>query len=129
MTAWAVLTVSALWTMTTAVAEATVVTNAAVSRAKEMFEAWWAFAEGKASGVAFLALAIAVISGNEAQSSERAYQRGPLGLAWFRRLRPSLAGLWGGGSGLASETSFGWHPPSSWACGPSGLMRSRAILI
>lgn len=75
MTAWAVLTVSALWTMTTAVAEATVVTNAAVSGAKEMFEAWWAFAEGKASGVAFLALAVALISGNEAQSSERAVPR------------------------------------------------------
>ena len=72
MTAWAVLTVSALWTMTTAVAEATAVTNAAVAGAKEMFEAWWAFAEGKASGIAFFALAIAVISGNEAQSSERA---------------------------------------------------------
>ena len=72
MTAWAVLTVSALWAMTTAVVEATVVTNAAVSGATEMFEAWWAFAEGKASGFAFLALAVAVISGNEAQSSERA---------------------------------------------------------
>lgn len=80
MTAWAVLTVSALWTMTTAVAEATVVTNAAVSGAKEMFEAWWAFAEGKASGIAFLALAVAVISGNEAQSSERAV---PAWSAWI----------------------------------------------
>jgi hypothetical protein len=79
MTAWAVLTVSALWTMTTAVAEATVVTNAAISGAKEMFEAWWAFAEGKASGIAFLALAVAVISGNEAQSSERAV---PAWSAW-----------------------------------------------
>ena len=49
LTAWAVLTVSALWTMTTAVVEATVVTNAAVAGAKEMFEAWWAFVEGKAS--------------------------------------------------------------------------------
>lgn len=72
MTAWAVLTVSALWTMTTAVAEATVVTNAAASGAREMFEAWWAFAEGKATGVAFLALAVAVIAGNEAESAERA---------------------------------------------------------
>src|SRR5687767_4807261 len=36
MTAWAVLTVSALWTMTTAVAEATAVTGAAVSGAREM---------------------------------------------------------------------------------------------
>jgi hypothetical protein len=72
MTAWAVLTVSALWIMTTAVIEATVVTNAAVAGAKESFEAWWAFAEGKASGIAFFALAVAVISGNEAQSPERA---------------------------------------------------------
>lgn len=80
MTAWAVLTVSALWTMTTAVAEATVVTNAAVSGAKEMFEAWWAFAEGKASGIAFLALAVSVISGNEARSSERAV---PAWSAWI----------------------------------------------
>ena len=80
MTAWAVLTVSALWTMTTAVVEATVVTNAAVAGAKEMFGAWWAFAEGKASGIAFLALAVAVISGNEAQSSERAV---PAWSAWI----------------------------------------------
>ena len=80
MTAWAVLTVSALWTMTTAVAEATVVTNAAVAGANEMFEAWWAFAEGKATGIAFLALAVAVISGNEAQSSERAVA------AWSARI-------------------------------------------
>ncbi len=71
MTAWAVLTVSALWTMTTAVAEATVVTNAAVAGAKETFEAWWAFAEGKASGIAFFALAVSVIAGSEAQSVER----------------------------------------------------------
>jgi hypothetical protein len=80
LTAWAVLTVSALWTMTTAVAEATVVTKAAVAGAREMFEAWWVFAEGKASGIAFLALAVAVISGNEAQSSERAV---PAWSAWI----------------------------------------------
>jgi hypothetical protein len=70
-TAWAVLPVGALWTMTTAVAEATVVTNAAVSGNSEVFDAWWAFAEGKATGFAFLALAVAVIAGNEAQSGER----------------------------------------------------------
>jgi hypothetical protein len=80
MTAWAVLTVSALWIMTTAVVEATVVTSAAVAGAREMFEAWWAFAEGKASGIAFFALAVAVISGNEAQSSERAV---PAWSAWI----------------------------------------------
>ncbi len=80
MTAWAVLTVSALWVMTTAVVEATVVTNAAVAGARETFEAWWAFAEGKASGIAFFALAVAVISGSEAQSSERAV---PAWSAWI----------------------------------------------
>ncbi len=80
LTAWAVLTVSALWIMTTAVVEATVVTNAAVAGAKEMFEPWWAFAEGKASGIAFFALAVAVISGNEVQSSERAV---PTWSAWI----------------------------------------------
>ncbi|MBA2457736.1 MAG: hypothetical protein H0V43_02130 [Gemmatimonadales bacterium] len=70
MTAWAVISVGALWTMTTAVAETTVVANAAVSGSNETFEAWWAFAEGKANGFAFLALAVAVIAGNEARTSE-----------------------------------------------------------
>jgi len=49
-TAWAVLPLGALWTLTTAVAEATAVSGAAVSGNKAMFEAWWAFAEGKATG-------------------------------------------------------------------------------
>lgn len=80
MTAWGVLTISALWTMTTAVAEATAVTNAAVSGSREMFAAWWAFAEGKATGIAFLALAVAVISANEAQSPHRAV---PAWSAWL----------------------------------------------
>jgi hypothetical protein len=80
MTAWAVLTVSALWVMTTAVVEATVVTNAAIAGDMAIFEAWWAFAEGKASGIAFFALAVAVISGNEAQNSERAV---PAWSAWI----------------------------------------------
>lgn len=67
LTAWAVLTVGALWTMTTAVAETTVVTQAAVSGSGEAFEAWWTFAEGKANGFAFLALALAVVAGKEAR--------------------------------------------------------------
>src|SRR5215204_5913347 len=41
MTAWAVLLVGALWTLTTAVVEATVVANAAVSGNRETFQAWW----------------------------------------------------------------------------------------
>jgi hypothetical protein len=72
MTAWAMVVVSALWTLTTAVAEATVVAGAAVSGDIERFQAWWAFAEGKATGFAFFALAIVLIAANEARSSERA---------------------------------------------------------
>lgn len=72
MTAWAVIPVGALWTMTTAVAETTVVANAAGSGNNATFEAWWAFAEGMANGFAFLALAVAVIAGNEARRSDGA---------------------------------------------------------
>lgn len=80
LTAWAVLPVGALWTMTTAVAEATVIADAAAAGAIATFEAWWAFAEGKATGFAFLALAVAVIAGNEARSRDR---RGPAWPAWI----------------------------------------------
>jgi len=45
-----------------AVAEATVVTEAAVSGCDETFAAWWRFAEGKANGFAFVALPVAVIA-------------------------------------------------------------------
>jgi hypothetical protein len=71
-TAWAVIPVAALWIMTTAVAETTVVAEAALSGKTETFEAWWSFAEGKATGFAFMALAVAVIAANEARSSEGA---------------------------------------------------------
>lgn len=79
-TAWALLPVTALWTLTTAVAEATAVTDAVNSGNAEMFAAWWAFAEGKATGFAFLALAIAVIAGNEAQSTDGVT---PAWVAWM----------------------------------------------
>ncbi|MES0218450.1 hypothetical protein NKL07_24220 [Mesorhizobium sp. C280B] len=72
LSAWGVLTVGALWTMTTAVAEATVVSAAAAAGDTATFEAWWAFSEGKANGFMFLALAVAVIAGNEAQTTHRA---------------------------------------------------------
>ena len=47
MSAWAVLAVGALWTMTTAVAEATVVADAAASGNVATYEAWWAFPKEK----------------------------------------------------------------------------------
>jgi hypothetical protein len=72
MSAWGALTIGALWTMTTAVAEATVVSAAAAAGDTATFEAWWAFSEGKATGFMFLALAVAVIAGNEAQTVHRA---------------------------------------------------------
>jgi hypothetical protein len=72
MSAWGVLTVGALWTMTTAVAEATVVSTAAAAGDRATFEAWWAFSEGKATGFMFVALAVAVIAGKEAQAAHRA---------------------------------------------------------
>lgn len=67
MSAWALMVVGALWTVTTAVAEATVLAAAAVAGNQPVFEAWWRFAEGKANGFAFLALAVAVIAANEAR--------------------------------------------------------------
>ncbi len=71
LSAWALLVVSAIWTITTAVAEATIVTSAAVSGDVETFKAWWAFAEGMGNGFAFFALAVAVIASHQARHSER----------------------------------------------------------
>lgn len=112
MTVWAVISVGALWTMTTAVAETTVVANAAVSGSSETFEALWAFAEGKANGFAFLALAVAVSREMRLEVPREPRQRGRLGRPWLRALPPSPAGLWGCGSRQASEAPYGWHPPA-----------------
>lgn len=67
LTAWAVICVGSLWTMTTAVAEATVVAEAAASGREEAFAAWWGFAEGKGNGFALLALGVATIAATEAR--------------------------------------------------------------
>lgn len=133
MTAWAVLPVSALWTMTTAVTEATVVTNAALSGDKETFEAWWAFAEGKATGFAFFALALAVIAGNEARRSERAT---PAWSAWVAMVAGVASfsgwalGMWFGvglGNLLWAASSILMSLWTLWF--GVALMRSRANVI
>jgi len=80
LSAWAVLPVGALWTITTAVAEVTGVVQAAVSGNMVMFEAWWAFAQGKATGFVFLALAVAVIAGNETRTPDSVT---PLWASWI----------------------------------------------
>lgn len=69
ISAWAVVTLGALWTMTTAVAEATVVAGAAAAGDLAVYEPWWAFSEGKANGFMFLALSMAAIAANEARAS------------------------------------------------------------
>lgn len=69
MSAWAVLVLGAIWVTITAVAEATVITEAAVAGDTAMFEVWQRFAEGwAAAGFGFVAIAIAIIAGNEARS-------------------------------------------------------------
>lgn len=75
LSAWGVILVGGLWTLNTAVAEATVLSAAAVSGRAEMFEAWWAYAEGNANGFAILALALAVIAASDARGAPGATLR------------------------------------------------------
>jgi hypothetical protein len=67
LSAWALLPVGALWTVTTAVAEATVIYNAAVVGDRAVYELWWMFAEGNGNGFAVMALAFSAIAVNEAR--------------------------------------------------------------
>ncbi len=72
MSAWAVVLLGGLWTLNTAVAEATVLRAAATFESIEMFEGWWAYAEGKANGFSFLVVALAVIAASDARLAPRA---------------------------------------------------------
>ncbi len=92
ITSWAVLTMGAIWTLTTALAEATAIADAAALGRTEIFEAWWAFAASHGTGFAFLALAVAVIALNEAQQVQRAT---PRWAAWA-------------GAGVAGASFLGW---------------------
>ena len=92
LSAWAVVVVGAIWTLTTAVAEATTVTMAAIGGARETFDAWWAFAEGKATGFAFVALALAVVATHDARIPER--------------VTPAWSARFGAAAGVASFA--GW---------------------
>lgn len=68
LSAWALLPVGALWTVTTAVAEATVIFDAAITDNRAVYESWWMFAEGSGNGFAAMALAFTVIAANEART-------------------------------------------------------------
>ena len=71
ISAWAVVLVGALWTLTTAVTEVTVIADLAKSRDLAQFEAWWSFAEGHGNGFSMLAVAVAVIAWNEYREPDR----------------------------------------------------------
>lgn len=92
ISAWAVVLVGSLWTLTTAVTEVTVIADLAASRDLGRFEVWWSFAEGHANGFSMLAVAVAVIAWNE--------YRDP------HRLLPKWSAGVGAGAGLASFA--GW---------------------
>jgi hypothetical protein len=103
--AWAVLPIGALWTTMTAVAETTAVTHAAIVGDKATFAAWWAFSEGQANGFAAVALAVAVIAGNEMRTGGKATPAWAAGVAVFAACS-SFAG-WG----LWSWADFGFAAP------------------
>jgi hypothetical protein len=65
--AWAVLPIGALMTLNTAVSEATVIFEAAVTGNRATFEAWWMFAEGMGNGFVAMAVAFTVIAADEAR--------------------------------------------------------------
>jgi hypothetical protein len=90
--AWAVVLVGALWTLTTAVTEVTVIADLAESGNAAQFGPWWSFAQGYGNGFAILAIAVAVIAWNEHQD--------------VRRLLPKWSAALGTAAGLASFA--GW---------------------
>lgn len=92
LSAWAVLSIGALWTMTTAVAEATVVANSAAAGDVARFQAWWAFSEAKANGFMFLCLSVAVIAVNEARTADA--------------VTPTWASLLGAAAGTAAFVAW-----------------------
>lgn len=71
LTAWAVFVVGALWVTTAAVAEATVITAAAIAEDTATFEVWASFADAHSTAFLVVVLAIAVIAGNEARSASQ----------------------------------------------------------
>jgi hypothetical protein len=70
LSAWALLPVGAVWTVTAAVAEATVIYDAAITGSRAVYEFWWMFAEGNGNGFAAMALAFTVIAATEAWTKD-----------------------------------------------------------
>ncbi len=89
VSAWAGVIVGALWVTTAAVAEATVITAAAVGGDAATFEAWEPFVEAHSAAFVVFALAIA---GNEARSDHEA--------------TPTWASWTGAGAGIVAIAGF-----------------------
>lgn len=107
ISAWAVVLVGALWTLTTAVAEVTVIADLAASRDLVQFEPWWSFAEGYGNGFSMLAVAVAVIAWSEYWDPHQ--------------LLPKWSAAVGAGAGLASFA--GWALLGVWLdVGPANLL-------
>lgn len=106
ISAWAVVLVGALWTLTTAVTEVTVIADLAASGDLPQFEAWWSFAEGYGNGFSLLAVAVSVIAWNETKDPQR--------------LVPKWSAAVGAGAGLASFT--GWSLGVWFDIGPATLL-------
>lgn len=98
--AWAVLVVGALWVTTAAVAEATVVTRAAVAGDVAAFETWQLFAEAHSAAFVALAAAFAVIAGREARSAAAATPGWAAGVAALAALVAAVAYAAGVGLGV-----------------------------
>ena len=106
ISAWAVVLVGALWTLTTAVTEVTVIADLAASGDLPQFEAWWSFAEGHGNGFSLLAVAVSVIAWNEIKDPQRLVAK------WSAAV--------GAGAGLASFT--GWSLGVWFDIGPANLL-------
>ena len=106
MSAWAVVLVGALWTLTTAITEVTVIADLAASRDLAKFKAWWSFAEGHGNGFSMLAVAVAVIALSEYRSLHRVLPKWSAGI--------------GAGAGLASFA--GWALGVWLDVGPANLL-------
>lgn len=106
ISAWAVVLVGALWTLTTAVTEVTVLADLAASGNSSQFEAWWSFAEGHGNGFSLLAVAVAVIAWHETRDPER--------------LVPKWSAAVGVGAGFASFA--GWALGVWFDVGPANLL-------
>jgi hypothetical protein len=106
MSAWAVVLVGSLWTLTTAVTEVAVIPRLATSGDIPQFEAWWSFAEGNANGFSLLAVAVAVIAWNEITDPHRRV--------------PKWSAAVGVGAGLASFA--GWALGVWFDIGPANVL-------